>query len=83
MTTTTDRIAEARKILEAKWDAEGECRSCGWHASLFEHDVEDEDIEWALEHDNGILDLPCVSNNYEDSDTHRGVQINILPERNT
>lgn len=38
---TPEQITEARKTLEAKWNQEGDCASCGWHALLSEHAVED------------------------------------------
>lgn len=43
-----NEVQKARKILEDKWMAEGQCGSCGYHAMLGEHDVCDEDIEHAL-----------------------------------
>lgn len=72
-----DAIAEARARLEAKWDAEGDCGSCGWHAALYEHNVEDSEIAEALEKNGGILELSCVSKDDDDSASHRGVKINI------
>ena len=73
---TPEQITEARKTLEAKWDDEGQCGSCGWHALLYEHDVEDCDIAEALD-DDGILRLGCLSKNDEDRGSHRGVKIYI------
>lgn len=86
MTNTLDksinnRVAEARKILEQKWDLDGDCGSCGWHAALYEHDVSDADIEWALESNKGVLELSCVSKDDEDCCTHRGVKIDISQEK--
>ena len=75
---TPEQITEARKTLEAKWDDEGQCGSCGWHALLYEHDVEDCDIAEALDGD-GILRLGCRSKDDEDSWNHRGVKICIRP----
>lgn len=75
--TTKEEIAAARQRLEQKWDAEGDCGSCGWHACLYEHHVIDEDIENALEFDNGLLRLSCISKNDEDACTHRGIKIYI------
>lgn len=76
--TTATQITEARKLLESKWDQEGECASCGWHALLGEHDVEDYDIAEALDGD-GFLRLGCLSKNDEDCGSHRGVKIYIRP----
>ena len=69
-------IELARKTLEAKWDSEGECASCGWHAALWEHSVDDWEIEEAL-NNGGILELSCISDD-EDSWSHRGIKIEIL-----
>ena len=76
--TTPEQITEARKTLEAKWNQEGDCASCGWHALLGEHAVEDGDIADALDGD-GILRLGCLSKNDEDRGSHRGVKIYIRP----
>ena len=70
-------VANARARLEAKWNNEGDCGSCGWHACLYEHYVSDEDIEHALKDDNGWLYLICVSKDDEDACTHRGIKIYI------
>lgn len=75
---TPEQIQESRKLLEAQWDSEGECGSCGWHALLYEHDVEDCDIAEALDGD-GILRLGCRSKDDEDRWSHRGVKICIRP----
>ena len=63
-----------------KWtfNQEGDCASCGWHALLGEHAVEDGDIADALDGD-GILRLGCLSKNDEDRGSHRGVKIYIRP----
>ena len=61
-----DRIA---KQVEEKWDAQGECRSCGWHACLSEYG----DIGLKVE-DNGrgkYVWLPCLSG----EPGHRGVYV--------
>lgn len=68
-------IETAKSILESKWDREGGCNSCGYHACLYEHRVDDMDIRDALAY-NGILHLPCYSDDI-DSDRHRGVNIRI------
>ncbi len=75
-----DAIVAARALLESKWDAEGECGSCGWHAALYEHRVDDDDIADALKNNGGVLELLCVNKDDEDPASHRGVKINISPE---
>ena len=70
-------IDEARAILEAKWSAEGDCKSCGWHACLYEHWVTDAQIENALINNNGILELGCRSKDDDDRSVHRGIRIDI------
>lgn len=77
MSITAEEIAAARQRLETKWDAEGDCGSCGWHACLYEHHVSDEDIAHALEFDDGVLHLSCISKDDEDSCAHRGIKIYI------
>jgi hypothetical protein len=73
---TVEQISEARKLLESRWDAQGACRSCGYHAALYEHDVLDEQIEDAIDNENGVLELGCFS---DDSDGHRGVRVDLKP----
>jgi hypothetical protein len=75
---TSGQIAEARKLLELKWNQEGACASCGWHALLGEHDVEDLDIVEAIDGD-GVLKLKCLSKNDEDQWNHRSIKICIRP----
>lgn len=55
---TQEQIGAARRRLEAKWDDEGSCGSCGWHALLYEHSVDDSDIAEALDNEGGLL-LGC------------------------
>lgn len=74
---TQEDVLRARKILEDKWDDEGECGSCGWHACLYEHGVEDWDIAQALDQGKGTLELTCVSKDADDRYSHRGVKIFI------
>lgn len=74
---TQEAISEARKILVSKWDAEGDCQSCGWHACLYEHDITDEDVADALDNNNGELELACQNYEYGDPVGHRGVKIKI------
>jgi hypothetical protein len=75
----TEKIAAARAKLEAKWDDEGDCGSCGWHACLYEHHVSDEDIQSALEDDAGWLHLSCISKDWDEGDrcSHRGIKVYI------
>lgn len=75
---TDEQIKKARELLEARWSDSGECRSCGWHAALYEHRVTDYDIAEALD-DDGVLRLVCLSDD-EDRARHRGVKVNLLPE---
>jgi hypothetical protein len=70
-------VTSARQMLEDRWDAEGHCRSCGWHAALYEHDVTDSDIAEALASFGGILQLGCRSKDADDNDLHRGVRVNL------
>jgi hypothetical protein len=71
---TPEVIANARAELERRWDAEGECGSCGWHAALYEHHVDDDDLADALRH-GGRLKLGCRNHEYGDPVGHRGVVI--------
>lgn len=73
-----DRIKKARELLNARWPEAGECRSCGWHAALYEHDVTDDEIREALD-DDGVLQLICMSDD-EESFRHRGVKISVRDE---
>ena len=71
-----DDVAKAHLLLEQKWGAEGDCASCGWHAALGEHDVDDDDIIHALQN-GGILTLACLSKDDDTRDSHRGISINL------
>lgn len=70
-------VKQAKLILESKWDSEGACDSCGYHACLYEYHLNDLDIWEALYYEDGLLHLPCYSDD-EDSDSHRGVNIKII-----
>lgn len=72
-----DEIKVWRERLESLWNNNGDCGSCGWHGTLYEHEVEDGDIQWAIEKNNGILELGCVSED-DDRGSHRGVKINLM-----
>lgn len=73
---TLEQITAAKELLEQRWDAQGECRSCGWHACLYEHYVCDEQIAGAIDHDDGMLYLGCLN---EPDEGHRGVTVNLNP----
>lgn len=73
------QIDEARKLLEKLWDEQGYCRSCGWHALLYEYHVMDGDIAEALGlSEDGILKLPCLSDD-DGAYNHRGVRVDLSP----
>ena len=77
MMATPEQIAAARATLEARWDSEGDCGSCGWHAALYEHRVSDVMLAGALDNENGLLRLACQSDDRDDADMHRGVRIRV------
>jgi len=70
------RIEKAKEVLEAKWSDQGACGSCGWHSSLFECYIDDSDIEWAVDENNGVIELGCCRKDGE-GDNHRGTKIFI------
>lgn len=74
---TKEQIDAARARLEAKWDSEGACTSCDWHAALYEHGVTDAEIAEALDSEDGLLWLYCVSKDDDDSYSHRGITVRI------
>lgn len=71
---TKSQIDAARADLVSRWDSEGYCGSCGWHAALYEHHVDDDDIAEAMEN-GGRLELGCQNYEYGDPVDHRGVII--------
>lgn len=73
---TPEQIAAARARLVERWDAQGECGSCGFHGALSEHFVDDSDLEYALDHDGGVLRMLCLSDEAEEGG-HRGVRIGV------
>lgn len=77
--STQAEVDAARKVLEEKWDAQGDCGSCTWHACLYEHDVDDVMIAHALEYEDGLLRLNCVNKTADEPESHRGIKINIKP----
>lgn len=78
---TQPEIDAYRKQIDELWDEQGYCRSCGWHGSVGDHDIEDWEIEWAVEH-GGELELPCVNKSGEGLD-HRGVRIYLKVAQTT
>ncbi len=77
MSVTDEDVKQARDMLEAVWGDKGYCGSCGWHADLSEHDVNDLQIKSALEDHNGFLHLPCINRTADDPESHRGIKIHI------
>lgn len=71
-------VKHYREVLEKLWDSQGDCGSCGWHGCIYEHDIEDWEFEHAIEKNDGVLELSCVSKDDEDSGSHRGVKIYLL-----
>ncbi len=72
MTALIDRI-------KAAWDDHGECKSCGWHALLYEYGLSDDEL--CSEVKDGVLNLPCLSQDDPDGrHRHRGVIIELPPE---
>jgi len=66
-----------RTIIKTEWADIGRYDSCGYNDYFSSYDIEDEDIKDAIINENGILHLPCHCH-VEDSDKHRGININIL-----
>lgn len=58
-------------FIKKQWDSDGECRSCGWHASLSEYDISE---NLTIDMDKGEIRLPCRSKD-ENGSGHRGVKI--------
>lgn len=73
---TEERVAEAFSELERRWDGEGQCSSCGWHAALYEHRVTYDDVAEALRN-GGLLELGCQNYEHGDPIGHRGVVIRL------
>lgn len=74
---TKEQIEKAYQLLKDRWFEQGSCASCGWHGLLEEHCFDDVDISTALENDK-VLHLGCVSKDDEDTDSHRGVKVNLI-----
>lgn len=74
---TDEQVQQARERLEERWISDGACGTCGWHALLYEHYVDEADIRDALDNDAGTLRLSCVSKDDDESWSHRGVRIFI------
>lgn len=73
---TDEQVAKAFVELERRWDGEGQCESCGWHAALYEHRVTYDDVAEALRH-GGRLHLGCRNHEHGDPHDHRGVVITL------
>jgi hypothetical protein len=73
-----NQTERARDLLVQRWDAEGMCESCNWHAALGEYDITDDDIADAMQGAAGVLCLPCLSADADDADIHRGVRVRIV-----
>jgi hypothetical protein len=77
MMATQEQIDSARERLESEFARNGECKSCGWHAALYEHGVSDASIEWALDHNDGELRISCIGPYSDEGPMHRGTTIYI------
>lgn len=66
-------IDEAMDLIRRRWDAEGACQSCGWHAALDEYgDLRD---AFDINRHKRRLELSCLSKDTDDAWSHRGVRI--------
>ena len=74
---TKEQIDAARQRLEDRFAEQGACRSCGWHALLWEHSVDDSAIADALDNCGGVLRLYCQNHDDGDPVGHRGARIRI------
>lgn len=65
-------IEEAIELVRRKWNDQGACASCGWHAALEEYG----DLRQAIDIDEARhrVELSCLSDD-EDAYSHRGVRI--------
>ena len=70
---------ELIQAVKAQWCDNGVCRSCGWHALPYEHDVDSLDLSdiQTDELGNQYVDFGCVGE--WDDGTHRGVRIYVRP----
>lgn len=66
-------IEEAIELVRRKWDDEGECASCGWHALLSEYDDLEDEIE--INEREHRVELRCLNKDDDDRSDHRGVFI--------
>lgn len=69
------RAYELKKSrLEDRWDDQGDCRSCGWHAALYEYgEIGPDVVIWCEE----SVWLPCLSQDHDDSGSHRGICVYV------
>lgn len=63
-----------RERIQEVWSEQGECRSCGWHAALYEYADEDFVV------DGPVVHMPCLNSDVDDAYTHRGVRVTLPPE---
>lgn len=61
---------EAIALVRKRWNADGACCSCGWHAALYEYG----DLGYAIDIYPDHIRLTCL-NESGDGGTHRGVRI--------
>lgn len=64
-------VENAIELVTRKWDANGDCQSCGWHACLYEYGH----LPGVMTIDQEMrrVELPCL--NPESDGGHRGVRI--------
>ena len=75
MSDTAKLVAFLRSAILGRW-SDGACRSCGWHAGLYEY--EDAELVDGLDPDGTVVELPCLGD-AEDRASHRGVRIVMVP----
>lgn len=63
-------IDEAITLVRSKWDEQGACQSCGWHAALYEYGPLEESIDIM----ENRVEMSCLNENWEGY-SHRGVRI--------
>lgn len=61
----------AKEIVREEWSAQGDCASCGWHASPAEYDL---DMDMHINDEKQRIELPCRNKDVDTWD-HRGVRI--------
>jgi hypothetical protein len=63
---------EAIEIVKKEWENQGSCASCGWHALLYEYDLE---FDIDINEKKKRIELPCHTDDDENRIDHRGVRI--------